>query len=189
MSRETLTETQPRNEGTEKRRKIHLWCSIAVMVLIFVHSAMPADLSSAESGFIVDFLMKRFAALFGNNPETASFVVRKCAHFLEYTLLGFCFTLTAADYRPVLREPGIDSDSNPGGDPGRDPGGNPGGAPIISVLIPWAAGTLYAVTDEFHQRFVPGRSCELRDMCIDSCGVAAGVLLANILILLKKRRG
>ena len=38
-------------------------------------------------------------------------------------------------------------------------------------------GVLYAVTDEVHQYFVPGRSCELRDALIDACGVAAGVAI------------
>ena len=40
----------------------------------------------------------------------------------------------------------------------------------------WAipAGIVYAVTDEFHQLFVPGRSCEITDVLIDSVGVTLG---------------
>ena len=41
--------------------------------------------------------------------------------------------------------------------------------------LPWLTGTLYAVTDEIHQYFVPGRSCEFRDICIDSAGVLCGI--------------
>lgn len=52
--------------------------------------------------------------------------------------------------------------------------------------IMWAAGTLYAVTDEVHQLLVPGRSCELRDICIDAAGVLTGVLL---MAALRKRSG
>ena len=48
------------------------------------------------------------------------------------------------------------------------------------ALAAWLIGTAYAVTDEFHQSFVPGRSCELRDVMIDSCGVLTGVLLATL---------
>ena len=48
----------------------------------------------------------------------------------------------------------------------------------------WGIGTFYAVTDEIHQLFSPGRSCEFRDMCIDCAGVLTGILL---IILLRKR--
>jgi len=44
-------------------------------------------------------------------------------------------------------------------------------------LIAWAVGAAYAVTDEFHQLFVAGRSCEVRDMCIDAAGVLCGVMV------------
>ena len=42
----------------------------------------------------------------------------------------------------------------------------------------WVVGTLYAASDEIHQLFVPGRSGQLRDVFLDSAGVAAGILLA-----------
>ena len=42
----------------------------------------------------------------------------------------------------------------------------------------WVVGTLYAASDEIHQLFVPGRSGQLRDVLLDSAGVAAGILLA-----------
>lgn len=35
----------------------------------------------------------------------------------------------------------------------------------------------YACTDEFHQLFIPGRSGEIRDVCIDSLGACIGFLL------------
>ena len=40
-----------------------------------------------------------------------------------------------------------------------------------------AAGVAYAVTDEVHQHFVPGRVGSPLDVAIDSVGVAIGVLL------------
>lgn len=39
------------------------------------------------------------------------------------------------------------------------------------------------MTDEVHQLFVPGRSCQVTDMLIDSCGVLAGVLAGLALFL------
>jgi VanZ family protein len=40
-----------------------------------------------------------------------------------------------------------------------------------------ALGTLYAVTDEVHQTFVPGRHGAPLDVAIDAAGVAIGVVL------------
>ena len=48
-------------------------------------------------------------------------------------------------------------------------------------LSAWIAGTLYAASDEFHQLFVEGRTCAFRDVCIDSAGAAAGILIASII--------
>ena len=56
----------------------------------------------------------------------------------------------------------------------------------ISGLIARAVGAAYAVTDEFHQLFVAGRSCEVRDMCIDAAGVLCGVM---VVWLWRKSRG
>jgi VanZ family protein len=42
----------------------------------------------------------------------------------------------------------------------------------------WLMAVAYAATDEFHQRFVPGRMPRLTDVMIDSVGAAIGVALA-----------
>lgn len=44
---------------------------------------------------------------------------------------------------------------------------------------------LYAISDEIHQLFVPGRSCQLLDILIDSIGSIVGIYL---LYLIKKYR-
>lgn len=46
---------------------------------------------------------------------------------------------------------------------------------------------LYSCADEFHQRFVPGRSGRVRDLGYDACGWLAGVLLAAVLVWLYRR--
>ncbi len=46
-----------------------------------------------------------------------------------------------------------------------------------SPLTALAATALYAVTDELHQSFVPGRSCELRDVLVDTSGGLFGILI------------
>ena len=52
------------------------------------------------------------------------------------------------------------------------------------AILAWVIGSAYAVTDEIHQYFVSERSCEIRDMCIDSCGVLVGVLIGLLIIRL-----
>ena len=80
--------------------------------------------------------------------KPAVFLVRSSAHFMEYLALGASLFLTVWDVRKSGK---------------------------ASFWIPWLIGAAYAITDELHQHFVPGRSCELHDMVIDACGVAAGV--------------
>ena len=37
--------------------------------------------------------------------------------------------------------------------------------------------SLYGVTDEFHQYFVPGRSCDVLDWCADTTGAAVCMVI------------
>ncbi|MFA5173796.1 MAG: VanZ family protein [Candidatus Pacearchaeota archaeon] len=48
---------------------------------------------------------------------------------------------------------------------------------IIIILI------LYAVLDEFHQYFVPGRSCSLRDVITDSLGIFFALISYKLKLL------
>lgn len=48
--------------------------------------------------------------------------------------------------------------------------------------IAFAVAVGYAVTDEVHQRFVPGRECSVMDLGYDALG-AAGALLVRRLVL------
>ena len=142
---------------------------IAIMAFIFFQSSLPADLSREESGKIVSLIVRLFQGVLPFDRKTLVFIVRKGAHFTEYTILG-CFLV------PSVKEwTAADQAQMP--DPARR-----------TCFISWLTGTLYAVTDEIHQYFVPGRSCELRDMGIDSCGVLAGILIAGLAIRLKKRK-
>ena len=132
------------------------------MVFIFVQSALPADLSQQESNFLVPFIRN----LFQVNDETASFLIRKTAHFLEYSVLGLSLTVTVRSLWKGEEKGPLDRRS----------------------LVSWGIGTLYAVTDEFHQQFVSGRSCELRDMLIDCGGVLLGVLILAFICFLRGKR-
>lgn len=63
------------------------------MAFIFVQSALPGNLSGAQSGIIVGFLH----GITGMDPEVLSLIVRKAAHFTEYMILGACLTMNVRD--------------------------------------------------------------------------------------------
>ena len=138
--------------GEDKNtKKIYKIIPVLIMIFIFVQSAFPADLSSRESGLIVSLVRHFWDA----DPETITFTVRKCAHFIEYLALGWSLLLPATKRF-----------------------GRTGG------LYAWIFGSLYAVTDEIHQIFVEGRSCEFSDMLLDSAGVLTGLLIAAVIGIL-----
>ena len=43
-----------------------------------------------------------------------------------------------------------------------------------------ALSVIYAISDEFHQFFVPGRACALSDVLIDSAGILCSVLIYSM---------
>ena len=136
------------------RKGFHFALTAAVMIYIFIQSALPGDVSGAESSIIVRMITSIVQA----DPETVGFVVRKTAHFTEYMVLGACLLLNVRDCFAHLH-------------------------PRQMWGLAWLLGTAYAVTDELHQRFVPERSCEPRDMCIDAAGVALGALIMLAIVM------
>lgn len=56
-------------------------------------------------------------------------------------------------------------------------------------LFTFILGSLYGISDEFHQFFVPGRSSEVSDLLADSFGILIGMLLFNYLKNLQKTPG
>ena len=56
------------------------------MIFIFIESAMPGDVSSHQSHFIVDFIYS-LLSIPSHYQNMISFIVRKCAHMSEYFIL------------------------------------------------------------------------------------------------------
>lgn len=139
--------------------------TLAVMVMIFCFSMQDADHSDRTSGTISQAVIR---VLYPDYPErtpeeqqeiydNVQHVVRKCAHFSEYALLGFLLRLCYESWF------GPGNRKRPG---------------LLSLLT----GVLYAGTDELHQLLIDGRSGQWGDVLIDSLGVTLGVLLAALLV-------
>ena len=137
-------------------KKKSCWLLVALMVIfIFSNSAASAGTSNGMSLTVSEWVRPVLNTV-GLHPETdfLNFVIRKLAHFSEYALLG---CLIAVAYR---LQPWSWMKSK-------------------AALLPFF---INPVLDENLQRFSAGRSCELRDMLIDSAGMAAGLFLAIVLL-------
>lgn len=89
---------------------------------------------------------------FSNPPgQTGQEWWSQLGHFSEYLVLGLLLARLAAVARPEW-------------------------APVPVMLGAWLAASLYGMSDEWHQSFVPGRDANWLDVWTDSAGAAAGAL-------------
>ncbi|MQA90778.1 MAG: hypothetical protein GEU90_11155 [Gemmatimonas sp.] len=58
----------------------------------------------------------------------------------------------------------------------------------LSARFALVVGMLYGLSDEVHQRFVPGRSAELADWIADALGAVAGILVYLFLLRVRADR-
>lgn len=136
------------------KSKLVSWSAVIVwMALIFFLSHQPATDSRELSSGITEFIL---AAVEKASPEAREHVdmlhhiVRKNAHFMIYLILG-AMALNA------LKRSGVR--------------GYKSSVFAIGICV------LYAMSDELHQLFVPGRSGEIKDVLIDSSGSAFGIVI------------
>ena len=54
-------------------------------------------------------------------------------------------------------------------------------------FLAWGLAVLYAVTDELHQIFIPGRACRFFDVCVDAAGALAGIVFCLLVAFLWKK--
>lgn len=134
------------------------------MVLIFCFSAQNGDASSdASEGLLFDVfrvLMPHWETLSTTvqdaKLEAWHTLFRKCGHFTEYAVMGLLWTCyTRCEHWET-------------------------NCKRWRIWLPFAVALLYAISDELHQLFVPGRSAEPRDVCIDFLGACTGILLLYV---------
>ncbi|MBQ8606491.1 MAG: VanZ family protein [Clostridia bacterium] len=138
--------------GNKKTKILCVVLTALCMLFIFCMSAEPASESDKTSGFFV----RLFASLLGVE-QTGIFItlVRKLAHITEYAFLGACACLFAFHFKANT---------------------------VLRLCLSFMFSSLYALTDELHQYFVPGRACRFTDICIDSFGAILGIMLIFAII-------
>ena len=143
--------------------KRSLWVAIAGLAgLIFWFSGQDATASTDVSqGFLAKIL--GCFSFFSGLPQEKQLEIllfyekplRKSAHFFIYACLGFLIAWQSKLYGFYGKKQ----------------------AAIVAI-----SGFLYACSDELHQRFVPGRSGQWSDVCLDTAGTMTGYLIFLLMI-------
>ena len=136
------------------------------MGFIFSMSSENAEKSSNTSGQTIRVVLSAVPE-FEKQPEEVKvniieelqFIVRKSAHFIGYMILGILASGLILQYENINKK-----------------------YPLAFLIC-----VIYAITDEIHQLFVPGRAGQVRDVLIDSAGSFLGIILvmAFVKILIK----
>ena len=135
---------------------------VGCVAFIFSNSMAVASVSSHSSGRVLTLLQGVLRRLGhpGMAARLTQHIVRKLAHFCEYTLEGFLLMLCMRVYSRH---------------------------PLRHVSVPLLGGVLTALADETIQLCSPGRSSQVTDVWLDSVGVLAGIFAALILMMLCRR--
>ena len=139
--------------------------TVGWMALIFGFSAQSGEQSGGLSALISGPVTKLLADM-QDLPEDAADAlywqvdggVRTAAHFGEYAVLGGLLLLVCRRIRWAKR------------------------------WLPWLLGTLYALLDEWHQAYSPGRVCDWKDVLIDAAGVLFGIWLMMLFKMIWRKK-
>lgn len=141
------------------RKKIFIILTILWMAMIFYMSNQPAAASTVQSNNAIEFLGT--LPIIGNVIETlttngtVTVIVRKSAHMFSYAMLSIFVFMSMYDLKVDFKK-----------------------LCIKSIVIAF----IYAITDEIHQFFIPGRSCELRDVLIDTSGAILAMFVVYLIV-------
>jgi VanZ family protein len=152
----------------QKKWELYRVCGVCLILaliwmgVIFAFSAKTADESTVESNTVGMLLGKILIPDFEqwseekqqSFAENWEYPIRKTAHMTEYAVLGFLLVgaWTGKRFRSCR----------------------------LTAACAFATAVLYAVSDEIHQYFVPGRACRLYDVGFDSAGALIGVVIGVI---------
>lgn len=129
---------------------------------IFSNSMQTASVSSGASGRVLLLVQKvlRHLGQSGLAERLTDHIIRKAAHFCEYTLEGFFLMLVTGALAGPRRS--------------------------LLPYLSWPAllGVLTALTDETIQLFFDGRGSQVTDIWIDFAGVVTGMIVGLVFLAL-----
>lgn len=147
-------------------RIVMILITSSLIAFAFIHSSMPSDVSGAESKATMG-LFQNILNCLGINIELTDHIVRKLAHFTEYSAIGIMLMNTAYSFdkaKPYKFFP--------------------------HILF---AGLFTSVIDETIQLNVPGRAGMITNVLLDFSGVIIGIIMMFAILTIykaihKKRR-
>lgn len=140
-----------------KARKWVVLAAILWTAFIWGNSLQTASESAGMSSIVLD-LFRPLLSWTGLSEDTMHTIVRKLAHMTEFAVLGLlCSAGVLIEVLGTKRKLWQ--------------------LRCCIVLI----GIVVAVIDESIQKFIPGRSGEIKDICIDAVGVVLGVCLQYLI--------
>ena len=145
----------------QKRRRLRLIALIVLDLLWVAFILLRSLKNDNQSNQESNFFLDLLLRVFPGIGEDLGLwvkVIRKLAHFTEFFLLGGLLWWTC---RLAWRR---------------------------MLWQPFAGGAVVACIDEMIQRFVPGRSGQLKDVAIDCAGVLTAVLLCWLLSRRRQRK-
>ncbi|MEE0706781.1 MAG: VanZ family protein [Adlercreutzia sp.] len=148
---------------TKRTKLILSWVVVVLWAafIFFMSAHTGADLDDG-TGLVADlkrWLVSLATPLFG--PDTD--IVSVAAHFTEYLVFGVLLFHALWRTAPKQRW-------------------------WLLAIAAVAIASLYGVTDEFHQSFVPGRLCDPADWLTDTLGASVGALAAWVVSRRAARR-
>ena len=152
----------------KKKNFIPICLTLLVMTAIFLFSSRDVDDSVGQSTVITRFICRiiffRYEKMSWAQQNflvtELDFFIRKLAHFTIYLFLGIC------TYTTVL---GSDTEK-------------------LKIKDKWCFAAVvcmvYAIFDEIHQHFTPGRTMRASDVCIDTMGALLGIIIVRAAIII-----
>ncbi len=155
-----------------------LWHIILILYILFIYSnsMRPAVQSSAESGRVLRLLQNLAEKAGIAVPWLPEHIVRKCAHFIEYTGLGILLRQSASY---IKRNRSVSKSMETLADLENRALGVQKKTIISFVFLELHRIAIFAVpfVDETIQLFTEGRSGQISDVWLDMAGVLTGTVL------------
>lgn len=136
------------------KKIIYLIFILAWMILIFCLSNQPADDSTKLSDGFIEKTIGNVYKLYDNNVsnERLEHIKKKYSHpvrKMAHFTIYLILGLLVFNYRKLYN---------------------------TNIIFPLIICLLYAMSDEIHQLFIMGRSCEIMDVIIDTTGSLIGII-------------
>jgi VanZ family protein len=130
------------------------WLPVLLWMSVIFGFSTDAGATRNTSRFIGPFLRWLHPEVSDETIHAVQLVIRKLAHLTEYAVLAVLFW--RARRKPIRGDAG----------PWR----------WVDAFVAFGLAVLFAVSDEWHQSFVPSRQGQVTDVLIDSGGAALGLI-------------